>query len=223
MRGRTSLDIPGISILLSVTRMMEQPRPYVKVARAAAEERTRTALIDAAEHALFTGVWQSTTLESIAAGARVTKQTLLRHFGSKEGLLETTFQRAYDRVREQRMRAPADDIAAAVDNLLDHYDAVGDASLKLAAMQGGKLITEIGRRARQLHYSWVDHAFGIWLTGLPTSERRRVRAALITICDVRPWSIFVHELGLTRAEVRATLILTVRRLLHEDTVSAATA
>jgi AcrR family transcriptional regulator len=192
---------------------MASTRSYVKVARAASEEQTRVALLDAAQEAFFAGRWEQTTLESIAAAAAVTKQTLLRHFGSKEGLLEQTFQRAYERVREQRMRAPDDDIEAAVDNLLDHYDAVGDPSLKIGAMQGGELITELGRRARQVHYEWIDHAFGRWLGRLPASEREPVRSALITICEVRPWSILTHELGLTRPQVKATLILTIRRLL----------
>jgi AcrR family transcriptional regulator len=196
--------------------MMPRTRPYVKVARAAAEQRTRVALLDAAQEAFFTGRWEQTALDSIAAEAGVTKQTLLRHFGSKDGLLEQTFQRAFERVRDQRMRAPAADIEGAVENLLDHYHAVGDASLKISAMQGDGAIEDIGRRARQLHYDWIDHAFGGWLTRLPAPERKRVRAALITLCDVRPWSILVHELHLEPTEVRATLVLTVRRLLQAD-------
>ena len=192
---------------------MSRPRTYVKVARAQAELRTRTALLDAAERALFAGAWEATTLETVAAGAGVTKQTLLRHFGTKEGLLEHTFQRAYERVQAQRMQAPGGDIEAAVENLLEHYDSVGDASLNIAAMRGGQLITELGRRARQLHYTWIDHAFGSWLRALPPHDRPRARATLIAICDVRAWDILTNELGLTRAETKAALILSVRRLL----------
>jgi AcrR family transcriptional regulator len=193
--------------------MMMRSRTYVKVARAQRELRTRTALLEAAERAFFAGIWEATTLDAVAAGAGVTKQTLLRHFGTKDGLLEQTFQRAYDRVQAQRMRAPADDIDAAVENLLEHYDSVGDASLKIAAMRGGQLITELGRRARQLHYDWIDHAFGAWLAALLPRDRAHVRATLITICDVRAWDILTNELGLSRADTKAALILTVRRLL----------
>jgi hypothetical protein len=81
-------------------------------------------------------------------------------------------------------------------------------------MRGGQLITDLGRRARQLHYNWIDHAFGRWLAALPPRDRTHVRATLITICDVRAWDILTHELGLSRAETKAALILSVRRALN---------
>ena len=77
-------------------------------------------------------------------------------------------------------------------------------------------VADIGPAARQFHYDWVEHAFGGWLGRLRGRERRRVRAALIVACDVHAWSILAHDLGLPRAEVRATLVLTIRRLLEED-------
>ncbi|MDX6722451.1 MAG: hypothetical protein QOD73_855, partial [Solirubrobacteraceae bacterium] len=101
----------------------------MKVARAEAEERTRTALLDAAERLFFERGWEGTSLGAVATDAGVTKQTLLRHFGSKDGLLEHAFARAYDQVRDQRWDVPGDDVEHAVDNLLDHYEAVGDRAL----------------------------------------------------------------------------------------------
>jgi AcrR family transcriptional regulator len=102
----------------------------VKVARAETEERTRTALLDAAERLFFERGWEGTSLGAVATDAGVTKQTLLRHFGSKDGLLEHAFARAYDEVRDQRWDVPGDDVEHAVDNLLDHYEAAGDRALK---------------------------------------------------------------------------------------------
>ena len=85
---------------------MTDTRTYTKVARAETEERTRRALLDAAEDAFFSRPWDQITLEAIAATAGVTKQTLLRHFGSKEGLFEQSYTRSFERVRAQRMAAP---------------------------------------------------------------------------------------------------------------------
>jgi AcrR family transcriptional regulator len=188
----------------------------MKVARAAAEESTRAALLDAAEEAFFSRPWHEITLEAVAGRAGVTKQTLLRHFGSKEGLLEHSFQRAFEEVRAQRMAAPTDDIEGAVDNLLDHYEERGGRVLKIAAMDGVVAITEIGTRARQFHYDWVEHAFGAWLSRMRGKRRAQVRGALIVLCDVQTWAILARDLGLPRAEVRATLVLAIRRLLKED-------
>jgi len=61
----------------------------------------------------------------------------------------------------------------------------------------------------------VDLAFGAWLAAARPAERQRLRAALITVCDVQAWWILSHELKLSRAEVRATLILAIERLLGE--------
>jgi AcrR family transcriptional regulator len=190
-------------------------RAYTQVKRAEARERTRSALLESATRAFFAGRWEEASLAEIAAGAGVTKQTLLRHFGSKTGLLEAASARGLAEVAAERLGPPPGDVASAVDVLLDHYEARGDEGLKIAAMQGGEEIAHVGRRARQLHYDWVDHAFG---PGLERAgdERDRVRAALIGLCDVHVWQVLARDLGLGRAEVHATLTLAIRRLLEED-------
>lgn len=188
----------------------------MKVARAEAEERTRAALLDAADEAFLSGPWEQATLDAIARAAGVTKQTLLRHFGSKEGLLEQGLRRAVHKVEEQRFGVPINDIAGAVDNLLEHYEAVGGRAMRSSNLELDGSLADLGRRARQLHYDWVELAFGGWLAAASASQRRRLRAALIAICDVQAWWVLSHDLQLSRAEVRATLILTITRLLGED-------
>jgi AcrR family transcriptional regulator len=195
---------------------MSPTRTYTKVARAAAQEQTRTALLDAAGEAFFEGDWDSVSLDAIAAGAGTTKQTLLRHFGSKDGLLEAAFMRGMDEVRAQRLAAPAGDVEGAIDNLLEHYAEHGSRALKIGALAGGGRVGLLVQRARELHYEWVEHAFGAWLRGTRGQRRERLRAALIVACDVQAWWILAHDLQLGPREVRATLVLTVTRLLGEE-------
>ena len=191
-------------------------RAYVKMARAEAEERTRSALIEAADDAFFSGPWERASLEAIARTAGVTKQTLLRHFGSKDGLLEQVLRRAAEEVEEQRLRVPAGDIGGAVDNLLEHYEVRGGQAMRSSNFEMDGPLADLGRRARRFHYQWVELAFGPWLETAGPTEGRRLRAALIAVCDVQAWWILSKDLELSRAEVRATLILTIRRLLGED-------
>ena len=187
-------------------------------ARAAAQQRTRDALLDAAEAEFFGGGWEHASLEAMAATAGVTKQTLLRHFVSRDGLLEQAVLRGYTRVRDQRWAAPVDDVAGAVDNLLDHYEDMGERAMRMSSLDGrGDAIAEVGLRARKLHYDWVEHAFGRLLEGLGSEPRARCRAALIALCDVQSWWLLSHDLGLTRAEVRATLVQAIERLTEEQT------
>lgn len=192
-------------------------RRYRQVARAQAQRRTRDALIAAAQGEFFAGRWEQASLEAIAASARVTKQTLLRHFGSKDGLLERALERGFDEVREQRFNAPSGDVAGAVENLLEHYERWGERALLIGAVDGlGEVATGLGRRARQLHYEWVEHAFGWSLERLSAKDRGRRQAALIALCDVHTWWLFSHDLELPRAEVRATLIDAIERLIPEE-------
>jgi len=189
-------------------------RAYTQVARAAAEERTRDALLDVAARTFFEGSWATTSLQGIAAEAGVTKQTLLRHFGSRDGLARAAFERARDAVVAQRASAPVGDIGGAVDNLLDHYEAFGDRALKLEALPPGAGGSEFLEEGRELHYEWVSRVFAPFLAQHSGRDRTRRRAALIAICDVHTWRLLSRHLGLSRSEVRATLIIAIRGALE---------
>jgi AcrR family transcriptional regulator len=191
-------------------------RPYKQVARAEAQQRTRNALLDAATDEFFEGDWLKASLESLAARAGVTKQTLLRHFGSKDGLLIQALLSLGTDARDQRWNAPKGDVAGAVENLLDHYEAWGKRSMRLGAWQGGPpLLALISQAARQFHYDWVEHAFAPQLEGLRGKARTRRRAALIALCDVQTWWIWSHDLGLPRSEVKAILTDLIERSIAE--------
>jgi AcrR family transcriptional regulator len=181
-------------------------RSYKQVARAHAQERTRDALLDAAIEEFFGDRWQKTSLEKLSAKAGVTKQTLLRHFGSKDGLLLQAIVRSGSQIFDQRWSAPAGSIEGAVENLLDHYEAWGERTLRIGTWREGSApLAQLSRMARQVHYDWVGYVFDPWLKDLPEPARSRRRATLIALCDVHAWQLLTRDLGLERAEVLATL------------------
>jgi AcrR family transcriptional regulator len=192
-------------------------RPYRKVAREQAQERTRDALLDAASEAFFGDHWAKASLETLSSAAGVTKQTLLRNFGSKEGLLMQAVMRGAKQVREQRWSTPTDDLAGVVENLLEHYESWGERSIRIGAWQVNRpqALAILSRAARQIHYEWVEHAFAKWLEPLAGERRESLRAALIAICDVQTWWILSHDLGLPYAQMHATLTNMLERLLAE--------
>jgi AcrR family transcriptional regulator len=192
-------------------------RPYKLGARAASTERTRNALLDAAEEELYNDHWRQTSLESLARKAGVTKQTLLRHFGSKDGLLLQALGRGAVDIFNQRFNAPSSDIPGAVEDLLDHYEAWGERSLRIGAWQRGPAaLAKLSQLARQVHYNWVEHAFGPWLKPLDGQTRQRRSAALIALCDVNTWWLWAHDLALPRAEIAVTLTDAIERLLVDE-------
>lgn len=192
-------------------------RPYKQVAREQSQQRTRDALLDAVEEELAKGRWSKTSLEALAAKAGVTKPTVLRHFGSKEGLVEAAIRRTSEIVRKERARAPVGDVPGAVRNLLDHYERWGSLVMRVLAEEHRiSLVRKMTDRGRQVHYDWVDQVFGPQLEDLDEEARRRRRAALIAICDVQMWWLLSHDLRLERPEISAILIDLIERLLAEE-------
>jgi AcrR family transcriptional regulator len=193
-----------------------EPRPYKQVARAKAQEQTRETLLEVAMDEFIADRWQKTSLEALSDRAGVTKQTLLRHFGSKDGLLMQALIRSAAQVFDQRWSAPSGDIDGAVENLLDHYEAWGERSLRIGAQQNGPaMLAKLSQMARRIHYEWVEHAFGPWLDGLDEPGRTRRRAALIALCDVHTWQLLSHDLRLARSEVHATLTAAIEAVVGE--------
>jgi AcrR family transcriptional regulator len=181
-------------------------RPYRQVARAETQQRTRTALLDAATEEFYGGRWQQVSLEALAKRAGTTKQTLLRHFGSKEDLLLQTLLRAYQEIHAQRWSAPRGNLKGTIDNLLDHYEKWGERARRMSTFHGDTSdLDSFARAARQFHYTWVEYAFDPWLQRHRGKARERCRASLIVLCDVHTWWTLSHDLELTRAEVHATL------------------
>jgi AcrR family transcriptional regulator len=191
-------------------------RPYKKVAREQSQQRTREALLDAADEELSRDGLSNASLESVAAKAGVTKQTLLRHFGSKEGLIEAAIRRASELVRKERARAPIGDVPGAVHNLMDHYERWGKLVMRvLAEEHRSSLVRKMTDRGRQVHYDWVDYAFGPQLEDMDEEARLRRRAALIALCDVHTWWLLSHDLGLERSELHATLTDAIESVIGE--------
>jgi AcrR family transcriptional regulator len=189
-------------------------RPYKQVARAQAQQRTREALEDAAIEEFTRGNWANMSLTALAAQAKVTKQTLLRHFGSKDGLLMQAMAHSASDACKQRWSAPQGDIEGAVENVLDHYEALGERSLRIGAWleSGPPALAAISQMARQLHYDWIEYAFGPQLGRLRGRARVRSRATLIALCDVHTWWLLSHDLELERSEVCAILTNAIETL-----------
>ncbi len=181
-------------------------RPYRQVARERSQQQTREALLNAADEELGRGGWAKTSLESLAAKAGVTKQTALRHFGSKDGLLEATIARVSEIVRRERAQAPTDDIPGAIQNLLTHYERWGDMVLRMLAEEHrSALVRKIADHGRQVHHDWVQSTFEPQLTALDARARRLRKAQLVAVCDVYTWKLLRHDMALNVADTEAAL------------------
>lgn len=174
-------------------------RPYRQEVRAEATAATGRRILQAALD-LYAERWiEQVTLEAVAARAGVTAQTVLRRFGSKEGLLAAAGDELERQVSAQRLAAPIGDVARALDNLLDHYEDMGDLVLRSLAQEGrSPAIGALMDRGRQFHYAWVERTFAPQLADLAAWDRDRRLAQLIAVTDVYVWKLLRRDQGLDR-------------------------
>src|SRR5207244_3889268 len=99
------------------------------------------------------------SLDEVAAEAGVSVQTILRHFQSRAGLIETTMDHAIARVSEERA-APVGDVDKAVAVIVGHYEDRGQTALLMLAQESSDpQVSELTRRGRAMHRTWVADVF----------------------------------------------------------------
>lgn len=189
-------------------------RPYTSPLRARAAEETRERILQAALARLSSSYYDDVTLDAIAADAGVTVQTVLRRFESKEGLVRAITESRTPEVTAQRDEAPVGDIAGAIANLIDHYEAIGDLVMLLLRQEERVApfadITAFGKAS---HAGWIDRVFAPWLAGRTAEERRVLHAQLVAVCDTYMWYLLRRQQGLSREHTERGLIEIVTRLL----------
>lgn len=202
-------------------------RVYKQVARAKAQEQTRETLLRAATEEVEKDNWTQTSLESVAGRAGVSKQTALRHFGSKQGLLDAVIRRSAALVVKERNKAPIGDVPGAVANLVRHYERYGDMVVRMLpyrdamvrVMGGGERGNTIARAVdygKEVHEEWIKRTFAPQLAELSPHKRRRRQAQLVATCDVYVWKILRRDIGLEVDEVEDALVEMLERLLAPD-------
>jgi AcrR family transcriptional regulator len=181
-------------------------RTYTQTRRADATEQTRRAILDAAQ-ALFREEHQiDASLEVVAERAGCSTRSVIRHFGSKEGLVEAAIADGVGASAEQR-RAEPGDVAGAVRLLVDHYEEMGDDVLGwLAAAERYPLARQVTERGTAMHREWIAAVFAPDLKGLAQGARRARRAALATVTDVYVWQLLRRREGLGRAATEAAIL-----------------
>jgi AcrR family transcriptional regulator len=202
-------------------------RPYKKVARAKAQERTRETLLQAAAEEVEEDRWTQTSLESVAERAGVTKQTALRHFGSKQGLLDAVIGRTSSIVVKERAEAPIGDVPGAIANLVRHYERYGDMVIRILPYRDAvvrvlghehrpALVRRAVERGQEVHEQWVLRTFEPQLAKLDPPTRERRLAQLVAVCDVYVWKVLRRDLGLDVPRVEAALVELIERLVAEE-------
>jgi AcrR family transcriptional regulator len=181
-------------------------RTYRQTRRADATERTRVAILAAVQAGFREEPGRDLSLEAIAARAGVSTRTVIRQFGSKEGLMEAAIVAGIAEMAAARHAEPGD-VEGAVGKLVDHYERDGDEVVRwLASAERLPPVRRVTERGTKLHLEWVEAIFAPDLDALPRGERRARRAALATVTDVYVWHLLRRREGLGREATRAAIL-----------------
>lgn len=177
---------------------MKSTRSYTMDSRARSVEETRRRILQATFELHTEQHTATIALDRVAERAGVSVQTILRHFGTRDGLLRATAEHGRRQVAEER-RAPVGDLPVAVRVLLDHYELRGAATLMLLAQEGeDEVIRSITDDGRRLHRTWVEEVFAPFLDPLPPDDRETLLDLLVVATDVSTWKLLRLDRGLSR-------------------------
>jgi AcrR family transcriptional regulator len=196
---------------------MKTKRAYSMTARADAAEKTRRNIL-ASVVALSA---EKTTLEivlaDVAERAGVTTKTILRHFGSREGLFDAATEFARDEVVHERV-APVGDLPAAVAVVVDHYEERGDWVVRMLAQEhSDDRVRSVVDMGRGVHRDWVATTFRPQLDRLSAAESESATDLLAVATDVYVWKLLRRDRGLSRDETEQRMRVLAQAIV--DTVS----
>ena len=177
-------------------------RHYRQTARAAAAESLRQGIVRAFHDLLLCRWIDEITLDEVAAAAGTTRQTAIRLFGGKDGLLEAVL----DLIRAEavpRTSLPADvSPRAAVEALIAHYEAVGDMVVRfLAQEERHPALRPLLAQGRNEHRAWVSERFNSSQSALSELERERQITRLVVATDIYTWKLLRRDFGKSQDEV----------------------
>jgi len=177
---------------------MKSTRTYVMTARAESVAQTRERILRAAIGLTGRRPLAAVSLADIADDAGVCVQTVLRQFGSRDGVIDAGTELALSEITEE-LHAPQADLPAAIAVIVDHHEARGDMAILLLGQEAGDpnaaRITALGRAA---HRSWVERVFTPVLGGLTRSEREEMIDMLVVVTDAYTWKLLRRDRGLSR-------------------------
>jgi AcrR family transcriptional regulator len=194
-------------------RMDMKSRSYDMGTRQQAKTATRDVIIRAAIDTFMAERSFAITLPSVAERAQVTVKTVLRHFGSRDSLIDAAWARAYDEVMAERV-PPHSDPEAALAVLIAHYERRGEVALAMLADDIDPRAARMNNAGRLAHREWVEQVFTDRLPATAVGHTRLVDV-LVVATDVYAWKLLRLDRGLSVDDVTDRMLLMTEAVLAQ--------
>jgi len=131
-----SIDIKLFhAIICAMNNNQESKRTYQMSKRAETAAETERAIFAATADLWCERAFADITLDAIAERAGVSVRTIIRRYGSRDGLFITCIQNSSDEIESDREKAEVGDIEGAIHYLLKDYEAYGDTIIRTLAVE----------------------------------------------------------------------------------------
>ena len=189
-------------------------RPYRMGARQEAVASTRERILQAAYDQFSEQAYDQVSIESVARAARASRQTVIRQFGTKDKLAFAVVD--WQKPREDAFRAAEPgDIGTAITRLVDRYEAMGDANVRMLGLEGRvPAIDHLLEVSRAGHRAWIERTL---LPDQVSGDLEQVVLALYAATDVTVWKLLRRDLGKTRPDTESVILRIVRAVLDGTT------
>jgi AcrR family transcriptional regulator len=186
-------------------------RTYDMGTRQRAKDSTRDAIVRATIDAFMAERSFAITLPTIAERAKVTVKTVLRHFGSREAVIEAAWAQAYDEVMAERT-PPLGDLEGALKVLIAHYERRGSIGLVMLADENDPRAVRMNSAGRLAHREWVEEVFADRLPE-QAAARTRLVDVLVVATDLYAWKLLRIDRGLSVDDDHDRMLLMTEALL----------
>jgi AcrR family transcriptional regulator len=185
-------------------------------ARAESARATFRRILDAAE-TLFVERWyDEVTLEQVAEQAGVSKQTVLRRFGSKEALFAAVADELAERQAARLAKVPAGDLAKAAAALTAEYERTGLTTIRLVALEHRfPALTPVLAHGRERRRAWIEQTLAGILPARSSKDYSRRLAVVLDVTSASTWGMLRLESRLSRKETERAvheLLVALQRL-----------
>lgn len=199
--------------------MKLKTRKYDSSNRKAQAEARRTRILKCAAELLANVSNEEFRLEDVAQAAGVSVQTILRAFGSKDGLLVKALEHEAPAAIDMSIYKDIkiEDLDQLITALFKIYEKIGD--LVIHALAHEHRSPEFQKSldvGRDFHKGLVSDTFGIHIQRRPPSERSALFHALMAATDIYVWKILRRDEVLSLDDSVATVVLTLKALIQEE-------
>lgn len=152
------------------------------------------------------GLWREIslsdiTLEKVAERSGVTVRTLLRKYGSRDGLIETCILHKAGDPERQTDPDTIGNVDGLLHSLLNEYEEMGDAVLRtIYASENIPAAQKILAQGRRVHREWCETVFAPYLDHCPEKVRETKLLAFIAATEIYLWKLLRRDMGKSYGE-----------------------